>query len=301
MTMPMPFHHQQQPHLSRYQYQPMKVFGLGPVFSARRVTSINPAVSERKIRAEPMPRALMLTPVKSAKEQLTLNATKAQELCAQPVKSAFKRVRFAKKRVTLNPTVSVHEICAKPITKEEKSELYYTKDDYDMTILEVKAIALTHQLPQASEEDTSERSNCMVAAEADGFLRGIELLIYPQRFQNKLVARRALIKYQTHLETNCNGVTPEQKAKAMRMAGEKLSAWSHKVARETARLDSIRAYDAEYLIPLDDQQVEFTPFPELTFKRKASFQEEVRRVTPEPEDPPRPLFKKARAAIRAAA
>mmetsp|Transcript_3012 Transcript_3012/g.4548 ORF Transcript_3012/g.4548 Transcript_3012/m.4548 type:complete len:300 (+) Transcript_3012:109-1008(+) len=299
MTMPMPFHHQQQPHLSRYQYQPMKVFGLGPVFSARRVTSINPAVSERKIRAEPMPRALMLTPVKSAKEQLTLNATKAQELCAQPVKSAFKRVRFAKKRVTLNPTVSVHEICAKPITKEEKSELYYTKDDYDMTILEVKAIALTHQLPHVSEEDTSTRSNCMVAAEADGFLRGIELLIYPQRFQNKLVARRALIKYQTHLETNCNGVTPEQKAKAMRMAGEKLSAWSHLVAKETARLDSLRAYDADYLIPLNDATVKFSSYPDVTFKKRESGHE-VKRVTPTSEDPPRP-FKKARAIYESAA
>ena len=132
----------------------------------------------------------------------------------------------------------------------------------------------------------------MVAAEADGFLRGIELLIYPQRFQNKLVARRALIKYQTHLETNCNGITREQKAKAMRMASEKLSAWSQLVAQETARLDSLRAYDADYLIPLDDATVKFSSYPDVTFKKRESGHE-VKRVTPTSEDPPRP-FKKAR-------
>jgi len=277
MTMPMPFHHHQQTHLSGY--QPIRAFGFEPVnLSARRVTSINPAVTEHKISAKHMPRAL--TPGKSEKEQLTLNpAIKAQEFFAKPVKSAFTPVGSAKKRVTMNPTVTVHEICAKPITKEEKSELYYTKDDYNMTILEVKAIALTHQLLHVSEEDTSKRSNCTVAAEADGFLRGIESLVYPQRFQNKLVARRALIKYQRHLQTNCNGITLEQKAKAMRMASEKLSAWSHLVAQETARLDSLRAYDANYLIPLNDATVKFSSYPDVTFTKRESGHE-VKRVTP---------------------
>jgi hypothetical protein len=132
----------------------------------------------------------------------------------------------------------------------------------------------------------------MVVAEADGFLRGIELLIYPQRFQNKLVARRALIKYQTHLETNCKDVTLEQKAKAMRMASEKLSAWSHLVAKETARLDSLRVYDADYLIPLDDATVKFSSYQDVTFTKRESGHE-VKRVTCTSEDPPRP-FKRAR-------
>jgi hypothetical protein len=90
-------------------------------------------------------------------------------------------------------------------------------------------------------------------------------------------------------------ITPEQKAKAMRTASEKLTLWSHLVAQETARLDSLRAYDSDYLIPLDDLPVQFSPFPSITVKRKESF-EEVRRVTSDSKDvPPRP-FKKARAA-----
>mmetsp|Transcript_27221 Transcript_27221/g.38965 ORF Transcript_27221/g.38965 Transcript_27221/m.38965 type:complete len:221 (+) Transcript_27221:191-853(+) len=183
-----------------------------------------------------------------------------------------------KKRVTMNSTVSVHEFSANPMTKEEKSDLYYTKDDYNTTILEVKAIALTHQQPQVSyNSNSSNSSNCLVAAEADGFLRGIESHLYPQRVHNRFVARRALIKYQTHLKTNYEGITPDQQAKAMRTASEKLNAWSHLVAQETARLDSIRAYDADYLIPLVGAPVEFSSYSEFTFKRRESDQE-VNRV-----------------------
>ena len=200
-------------------------------------------------------------------------------------------VIFARNKVTLNPTVSVHEISAKPMTKEEKSELYITKDDYDMAILEVKAIALKHQQLQVSKEDNSKRSifTGMVTAEADDFLRGTESRLYPQRFQNRWVARRALLKYQTHLQTNCAGITPEQKSNAMRIASEKLSAWSQLVAQETARLDSLRAYDADYLIPLplDDAPIQFSSSPYVTLKCRGSVQDlKVGRVTPTSEDVP---------------
>ena len=211
-----------------------------------------------------------------------------------------------KRRVTLRPTVSIHEIDAHAMTKEEKSKLYYTKDDLVVTNLEIKAIcALSKQLPQSpynpcSTDDQDSNSNCVLAVEADGFLRGLEYHIYPQRFRNKLLARKALLKYQAHLSKKYPDITPEQKAKAMRTASEKLSAWSHVVAQETARLDSLRAYDGDYLIPLDDLPVVcVSPFPELTIKpkRKESF-EEVRRVSSDDDDGDvltRP-FKKARAA-----
>ena len=163
------------------------------------------------------------------------------------------------KKVTLNPTLSVHKISAKPKTKEEKAELYITKDDYDLAVLEVKAIARTHQHQQQSDEDESDSSifMWMVAAEAHDFLRGTERYLFPKRFQSRLVARKALIMYQTHLQENHAGITLEQKAKAMRTASEKLSAWSQLVAQETARIDSQRAYDAaDYMIPLDDAPVQ---------------------------------------------
>ena len=224
----------------------------------------------------------------------------------QPSTTAFTKVNSTKKRVTLNPTVSVLQSDANPITKEEKSELYYTKDDFVMISHEVKAIcALSRQLTQTphttncigGQDNTpsknSSRSNCALAVEADGLLRGLECRIHPQRFRNKLIARRALLKYQKQLQMKYTDFSTEQKAEAMRAASEKLSALSHLVAQETARLDSLRAYDADYLIPLDDSSpVQLSTFPNLTAKRKGS-SKEVRNVTPE--ELPRP-FKKARTA-----
>ena len=172
----------------------------------------------------------------------------------------FTPVIFAKKKVTLNPTISVHEISAKPKTKEEKAKLYITSDDYNMAVLEVKAIARTHQQKaEMSDEDKSDSSifMWMIAAEAHDFLRGTEKYLFPKRFQKRLVARKALIMYQKHLQENYAGITLEQKAKAMRTASEKLSAWSQLIAQETARNDSQRAYDAaDYMIPLDDAPVQ---------------------------------------------
>lgn len=208
-------------------------------------------------------------------EQMTFQHTRG----SYPPSLAFMPVSLAKKkkRVTMNSTVSVYEFTANPMTKEEKSKLYYTKDDYNMTILQVKAIALTHQ-PQLSDKRNS--NSYLVAAEADGFLRGIESHLYPQRSQNRFVARRALIKYQTYLQTHHNGIAPDQKAKALRTASEKLSAWSQLVAQETARLDSIRAYDADYLIPLEGSPMEFSSYSEFTLKRRESVQEDVNRAIP---------------------
>jgi hypothetical protein len=212
---------------------------------------------------------------------------------------AFTSLNNAKKRkkvVTMKPTVIIHDIDA-TVSQEEKSELYYTKDDLVMTNLEIKAIcALSKHLPQTPYDDTNNKdSKCWLAVEADGFLRGLEFHIYPLRFRNKLLARRALLKYQSHLAEKYPDITHEQKAKAMATASEKLSAWSHVVAKETARLDSLRAYDGDYMIPLDNLPMCVSPFPELTIKpkRKASFKE-IRRVTDDNDTLP-PL-KKAKAA-----
>lgn len=216
--------------------------------------------------------------------------------------SAFTPVKSTKKRVTFNPTVSVYEIQAQSMTKEEKSQLYYTTDDLKMTNLEVRAIcALSNQLPQTPSycrnndddptKNESSNNDCVLAIEeADAFLRGLEFYIYPQRFQNKLIAQKALIKYQAHLKKKYPDITPEQKADAMKKASEKLSVWSQLVARETARLDSLRAYDAEYLIPVDDSPVKFSSTPTLPATKQ-----KVRRVTSEEDVPPR-SFKRARAA-----
>ena len=210
------------------------------------------------------------------KEQMTFLQQPHQystvPFCASPAATTTTK---AKKRVQLHPIVLIQEYSLEPLTREEKAELYYSKSDMDNFMRENKEIALEHEFTQkmynsdCTGEQDDNRSN-LLAAEEDGFLRGIEMLIYPQRAQNKLIARKALMKYQAYLQTKRTDITIEQEAKAMRTASEKLSKWSHLVAQETARLDSLRAYDAEYLIPLDEQRVEFSPSPELKlFKRAA--------------------------------
>merc|ERR1719163_627062 len=107
-------------------------------------------------------------------------------------RSAFTPViKSAKKRVAFKSTVAVHEIDTEPMTKEEKSTLFYTKDDLRMTSLEVRAVAcLSNQLPQtlsycSVDDSSNECSNCILKIEeADSFLRGLEFYIYPQRLQN---------------------------------------------------------------------------------------------------------------------
>ncbi len=108
-----------------------------------------------------------------------------------------------------------------------------------------------------------------------------------------------MIKYQSHLQTNCIGITPDQMGKAMRTASEKLSAWSQLVAQETARLDSIRAYDADYLIQLESAPIEFSSYSDFAFKGRELAQEADRAI-PSSEGPPRPS-KKLRAMCESAA
>ena len=180
----------------------------------------------------------------------------------------------SKKRVILKPTVLVHEITINPLTTEEKSGLYLTRDEFDKTILEVDAIALSNQV-----KNCGQNNNDMLDKEPDGLLRGIESRAYPQRLQNRLMARRALLKFQAYLQNKKKGSTPEQKAEALRKASEKLSTRSQFIAVETARFDSLRAYDADYLIPLDHKPLQMSHNLDLASRKRR--REEVQDVAGE--------------------
>ena len=91
-------------------------------------------------------------------------------------------------------------------------------------------------------------------------LRGLELIMYPTRKQNKSLAQRSLIKYQTLLNSKSN-MSPERKCQALAVASVKLNLWSSLVAMETARLDALRAYDGDYLIPIAQPVNIISPFP----------------------------------------
>ena len=95
-------------------------------------------------------------------------------------------------------------------------------------------------------------------------LRGLELLMYPKRKQNKLLAQRSLVKYQILLNSKPN-ITTERKHLALAAASTKLNVWSSLVDVETARLYVIRPCEGDYLIPIDalKQVATISPFSVL--------------------------------------
>eukprot|EP00581_Thalassiosira_minuscula_P012422 CAMPEP_0183725568 /NCGR_PEP_ID=MMETSP0737-20130205/20758_1 /TAXON_ID=385413 /ORGANISM="Thalassiosira miniscula, Strain CCMP1093" /LENGTH=244 /DNA_ID=CAMNT_0025956591 /DNA_START=213 /DNA_END=947 /DNA_ORIENTATION=- len=165
------------------------------------------------------------------------------------------------RRLRFQSTVKVQPVDCK-MTKDEKSRSHYSKIELKTFSLKVKAIhALSEGLPCGVH--TTDK-DCMIAVEANTRLRGLELYLCPQRERNKVLAKKALLKYQSKLTAD-RTKTSEQKALSLASAGAKLSQWARSVAKETARLDSLRAYDGDYLIPIDEP-VDIKPFP-VTVKR----------------------------------
>jgi hypothetical protein len=97
----------------------------------------------------------------------------------------------------------------------------------------------------------------------------------PVRVRNKVIAQKAVLKYQRHFNTD-HSLTSEEKVQSLASVSAKLSHWSKLVALETARLDSIRAFDVDYLIPISEPVV-ISQFPVVSLKR-------VRRVTCEDDE-----------------
>lgn len=182
-----------------------------------------------------------------------------QGFAASP-STAFSRVERAPKRVTFKPTATVRSYS--PTMKEKKSELYYSKDEMKLFDLEARAICtLSQSLGASSPKDPSGSLGdpSMVDEQTvyDNFdsLRGLEPIAYPRRKQNKALAIRSLLKYQALLDTK-PGMTPERKRMALAMAASRLNLWSSLVATETGRMDALRAYDGDYLIPIDAPPVQ---------------------------------------------
>lgn len=200
----------------------------------------------------------------------------------------FSTVNKPRKSVTFKRTTTVRTYSwrhGQGVTKEEKSRLYYSKEELNIFKLEAKAICtLSQELPMRSNSGTlfdEEPGGLMIGMDArDGSvdsLRGLELTFYPKRMQNKLLAQKTLLKYQVFLNSKL-GMTEERRRLALAMASTKLNMWSSLVAAETARLDSLRAHDGDYLIPTEYAKP-VTMIPPFSFykqKRRGS-----RSVTPD--------------------
>jgi len=167
----------------------------------------------------------------------------------------------AERGVTFKATATVRTYSSSngSTTQEEKSKLHYSKQELNIFVLEAKVIcSLSQGLPHIPNSGTllDVALDSMIPLginndddddDATESLRGLELLMYPKRKQNKLIAHKTVLKYQALLNSKPH-VDGEQKYLALAAASAKLNLWSTLVAVETARRDSVRAYERDYRI-----------------------------------------------------
>mmetsp|Transcript_26930 Transcript_26930/g.57752 ORF Transcript_26930/g.57752 Transcript_26930/m.57752 type:complete len:270 (-) Transcript_26930:115-924(-) len=205
--------------------------------------------------------------------------------------TSFSSVKPTKKSVTFKPTCTVGTHTRKGMTKEEKSRLYYSKQELEIFNLEAHAICtLSIELPDIFRNTgpllSMERQESMLGLDDNiittmDTLRGLELIMYPKRKQNKLIAQRSLLKYQTLLNSKPN-VSGERKHLALAAASAKLNMWSSLVALETARLDVLRAYEGKYMLPIAPPVTIISPFP--FYKKRRQQRRGSMRITYDGDD-----------------
>mmetsp|Transcript_1046 Transcript_1046/g.1494 ORF Transcript_1046/g.1494 Transcript_1046/m.1494 type:complete len:224 (-) Transcript_1046:59-730(-) len=203
---------------------------------------------------------------------VTMNATHIHYYQDPSSISALANRKRSKKRLRFSPSVTVQPIDCR-MTEEEKSNLYYSKNELKVSSHELKEKhnILSQEQPQHSSStyNAHEMSlECNIGLEADPSLRGLERYVCPIRAQNKMLARKAMRKYREKINSHPN-MAEEMKILSLAAVNAKLSQWSKLVALETARLDSIRAYDKDYIIPINDPVV-ISPFLETKRRRSTS-------------------------------
>ncbi|KAL7462036.1 hypothetical protein ACHAXS_002434 [Conticribra weissflogii] len=178
----------------------------------------------------------------------------------------------SKKRVTIQNFVTVHPIeeRSSQMTQEEKSSLYYTPNELASFSMEAKAVR-----KNCSGKSPIPARKCLEPL-IHSSLRGLELQISSERVRNKFIATKTITKYQAHFALQ--DMPPDQRANCLAAVAAKMTRWSNDIALETARLDSIRAYEGEFCgrhivgNALVQTYLEISEFPEFT-KRRVSIDE----------------------------
>mmetsp|Transcript_16148 Transcript_16148/g.24508 ORF Transcript_16148/g.24508 Transcript_16148/m.24508 type:complete len:194 (+) Transcript_16148:86-667(+) len=158
-----------------------------------------------------------------------------------------------RRRVMFKSAVTIPIDCS--MTPEEKSRSYYRKEELKK-LRHADVLSTRNDAPQHA---ATIQGGCLIGLEADPALRGLERYLYPARPRNKLIAIKGLLKYYNHLNASPDK-TSDEKAVCLARTSAKLSHWSRMVARETGRLDSLRALGGDYSIPINEP-VRIAPFP----------------------------------------
>lgn len=186
--------------------------------------------------------------------------------------------------------------------------MHYSKAELLTMMQDARTVATSSKKLAAHSglavDPTAASSGDLVRLGDDESMRGLEVIgnLHPARQTNKQLARKAILKYQRLINTRHASASFHERSAMLASASAKLSEWSRLVSVETARIDSLRAFSAEYLIPVELEPVEITSFPLFKFKAsegsKSSLVYGTRRVTADDDD--RPLKKIRRMSASAA-
>lgn len=177
---------------------------------------------------------------------------------AHPIRTiaAFANAKQPKKRVRFQPSITVQPIdCT--MTQHDKASSYYTKDELDAFQLEVKVINTLFKTGSGSHRS---KEDCVIGTNADPAL-------YALPVRNKTIAQKALLKYQHNLNARDN-MTTEHKHRRLAKASVKLSTWSKEMAQQTAKMDTLRAYDGDYMVHIVEQALEQVSSLPASIKRR---------------------------------
>lgn len=155
------------------------------------------------------------------------------------MKQSFKKISF-------NESISFQPVKrASDMTADEKSQVYYSKDELKEFQLECKNIcnsAITKARYLSNPDMPPAKALCFIL-ETDTSLRGFEVQVSPERKRNKAMVNKAVHAYCKQLGTLA--LSPQQREIVLADAYSKLSYFSQMLAIMIARKDAAQVYEED--------------------------------------------------------
>jgi len=171
--------------------------------------------------------------------------------------------RPPRKKVSFNPVVQVRRrTLPPPVMTSLKSSLYYSKSELASINLEAKRVVDSRgrlDSPTGREDEGCLRGLESMTLEDEDCLRGLESMASPSRKVKKVLATKGILKYHRIISER-DDIPAERKHLLLATASSKISEWARLVSLEAARVDSLRVFGADYLIPVELVPVETTSF-----------------------------------------
>lgn len=175
------------------------------------------------------------------------------------------------KKVGFDETVRVRPISQKSskMSTNEKSQLYYSKDDMKMFQAEGKEVckeaAKRARSLSVSDPSLSTKEHFSSMLESDSRLRGFECHVCPVRKGNRAKVNEAVLACQKELDGFAAVLSPQQKQDVLANAYSSLTSCSQMLAYLVAKGDEIQAHEEHDGIEISTRANTESPMPSKSF------------------------------------